>query len=126
METYTSAESPDLPQLIRSRLPPNLKVLLLESVTAPARIVPDMEQVILGKDLEFMRCLLEQRDSVAPKLTRLFMYYYENMVTPNDLFELANRVGIYYAGLYGSDEVEPDWDWLDKDEDSFINPSAST
>lgn len=67
LETYTTTESPDLAQLIRSRLPPNLKILLLESLTSPYRIHPDLVQAIFDKDLELMRCLLEQRDSVAPK-----------------------------------------------------------
>ncbi|KAL8910661.1 MAG: hypothetical protein Q9171_004077 [Xanthocarpia ochracea] len=116
LETYTSTESPDLAQLIRSRLPPNLKMLLLESLTLPDRIDPELEQVIFGKDLEFMRCLLEQRDSIAPRLTYLLMYYLNNMVPPKDLYKLADRVGMRFCGLYDLDDLDPDWDWLDKDE----------
>ncbi|KAL8923168.1 MAG: hypothetical protein Q9208_004731 [Pyrenodesmia sp. 3 TL-2023] len=86
LETYTSTESPDLAQLIRSRLPPNLKILLLESLTTSERLERERErereQVIFRKDLEFMRCLLENRGIIAPKLTCLFMYYLNNMVEP--------------------------------------------
>ncbi len=116
LETYTSTESPDLAQLIRSRLPPNLKILLRESLTMPDHVDPGLEQVILGRDLEFMRCLMEKRDSVAPKLTSLVVFYLNNMVPPKDLYELANRVGLRFCGLYDSDDLDVDWDWLDKDE----------
>ncbi|KAL8919509.1 MAG: hypothetical protein Q9172_004947 [Xanthocarpia lactea] len=116
LETYTSTESPDLGQLIRSRLPPNLKLLLLESLTIPDGVDFGPEQVILSRDLEFMRCLLEQRDSVAPKLTFLMMYYLNNMVPPKDLYKIASRVGLRFCGLYESDDLDVDWDWLDKDE----------
>ncbi|KAL8745176.1 MAG: hypothetical protein Q9184_007906, partial [Pyrenodesmia sp. 2 TL-2023] len=115
VQTYTSAESPDLPQLIRSRLPPNLKVLLLESLTAPERVHPQVEQTIFGRDLEFMRCLLERRDLVAPRLACLYIFYLDNMVTPKDLYEIADRVGVTMSGVYETHDILVDWDWLDTD-----------
>ncbi len=115
--TYTNPESPDLPQLIRSRLPPRVKILLLESVTSARNVDDGLDQVIFDKDLELMRCLLEHRDAVAPKLTRLWMYYLENMVNPMDLYALAKRVGVRMCGLYESDDFEIDDAWLDQDED---------
>lgn len=86
-------------------------------MTTPERVDPELEQVIFDKDLEFMRCLLEQRELVAPKLTHLFMYYLNNMVEPEDLYEVADRVGVKMSGLYESDDTNVDWDWLDKNED---------
>ncbi|KAL8894630.1 MAG: hypothetical protein Q9207_008451 [Kuettlingeria erythrocarpa] len=117
VRTYTSPESPELQQLIRSRLPPRVKILLLESVTLAKSVDDGLVQVIFDKDLELMRCLLEHREAVAPKLTHLWMYYLENMVNPTDLYALSKRVGVRFCGLYESDDFDIDEAWLDKDED---------
>ena len=39
------------------------------------------------------------------------------MVEPTDLYELANEIGVKMCGLYQSDDINPDWSCLDKDED---------
>lgn len=44
------------------------------------------------------------------------MYYLENMMEPEDLYDLADRVGLRFCGLYESDDIDPGWKWLDKDE----------
>ena len=74
---YTSPSHPHLPSLIQQRLPPNLKILLLEAVTLPHNHVPvGTQQVISPRDMELLTCLVQRRDSVAPKLKGLFMMYH--------------------------------------------------
>ncbi|KAI4184142.1 MAG: hypothetical protein LQ346_006159, partial [Caloplaca aetnensis] len=114
--TYISPESPHLPQLIRNRLPPNLKLLLLESLTFPDRVADGPAQVIADKDLELIRCLLKHRDSVAPKLTRLHVFYKENMAGPEDLFEIATRAGMVFGALFESSHSFMHDPWMDSDE----------
>ena len=43
---------PDLAALIRQRLPPNLEVLLVESLTLPVPAIAGVEQVIARRDME--------------------------------------------------------------------------
>lgn len=121
LETYTTPESPNLAELVRSRLPPNVKQLLLGCTNLPeSRPGHEIERIIYDKDLELMRCLLEQRESVAPKLTRLFMYHLCNMYEPHPthLYDLAERVGVMISERYAYDDLEEvDWKWLDSDED---------
>ena len=75
--TYTSPSHPHLPSLIQQRLPPNLKILLLEAVTLPHNHLPaGTQQVISPRDMELLTCLVQRRDSVAPKLKGLFMMYH--------------------------------------------------
>lgn len=123
LDTFTSAEKPDLAGLIRRRLPPNLKVLLLEALTSPWSPIAGMEQIISGKDMKLLRCLLEQRDTLARKLKALFMYYWENMSGAEELkklYALADRIPVRMAGLYRTDDVNIlNLDWLDHDEDNY-------
>lgn len=71
--------------------------------------------------MEFLTCLLEQRDTVAPKLKGLFMYHGENMSETEELkklFALAESMPVRMAGLYRTDPINFVWDWLDSDEDN--------
>lgn len=113
--TYTSHDQRDLAQLLRSRLPPNLKVLLLDSLTTGISPIPDLDQVIFPKDVELMKCLLEQRGHLVPRLKFLFMYYLDNMVEPKELYELAKKCGVSMSGLYATDDINVSPEWLDED-----------
>lgn len=117
--TYSTTENPDLADLIRRRLPPNLKVLLL-SLTEPFGPRADIAQVIFPEDMELMKCLLEQRDAVAPKLKGLFMYYEENMADTeelNKLYDLANSIPVHMGSLGLTDSVDLAWSGFDTDDD---------
>lgn len=129
--TYTSPTHPHLPSLIRARLPPNLKILLLEAVTLPHNNhVPDgMQQIIFPRDMELLNCLVRRRDSVAPKLKALFMYHVENMAVTEELGELyafAERVPMRFAALDRSDDVGFAWEWLDWDGDDYRPESTES
>ncbi|KAI4227326.1 MAG: hypothetical protein LQ349_006722 [Xanthoria aureola] len=53
--------------------------------------------------MELLTCLLERRDSVAPKLKGLFMYHVENMAETEELgalYGVAERVPVRFAALY--------------------------
>lgn len=121
--TYTSPSHPHLAALIRARLPPNLKVLLLEAVTLPNNDVPDgMQQVVFPRNMELLTCLLKGRDSVAPKLKGLFMYHVENMAVTEELgalYRFAERMPMRFAALYRTDDVDLAWGWLDWDGDDY-------
>ncbi|KAL8819671.1 MAG: hypothetical protein Q9223_001942 [Gallowayella weberi] len=82
--SYTTPSHPNLPNLIRSRLPPGLKVLLLESITIPPP-APGLGQVLFPMDIELISCLIEQKAQVAPRLKFIFMYYLEEMTEPGEL-----------------------------------------
>ncbi|KAL9036744.1 MAG: hypothetical protein Q9180_004119 [Flavoplaca navasiana] len=117
--TYSTTENPDLADLIRRRLPPNLKVLLL-SLTQPFTPRADIAQVIFPEDMELMQCLLEQRDAVAPKLKGLFMYYEENLAETeelNKLYDLAYSIPVHMGPLHRTGVVDLAWDGFDTDED---------
>ena len=118
-DTYSTTENPDLADLIRRRLPPNLKVLLL-SLTEPFAPEADTAQVIFPEDMELMQCLLEQRDAVAPKLKGLFMYYDENLAETeelNKLYDLADSIPVLICALKRTGVVDLAWDGFDTDED---------
>ncbi|KAL8981536.1 MAG: hypothetical protein Q9205_003710 [Flavoplaca limonia] len=117
--TYSTTANTDLAGLIRRRLPPNLKVLLL-NLTEPFAPRPDIAQVIFPEDIEFMQCLLEQRDAVAPKLKGLFMYYEENLAQTEDLsklYTLAESTHVLMCALNRTGVVDLAWDGFDTDED---------
>ncbi|KAL8851888.1 MAG: hypothetical protein Q9221_003211 [Calogaya cf. arnoldii] len=101
-------------QMIHNRLPPGLKMLLLESLTLP----PLHRGLVMGlfpKDKELIRCLIEQRKDVAPRLRYIFMYYLEEMSEPDDLYDLADEHGMEFCALYASDVIDPGWEALDAD-----------
>ena len=104
LTTFKTIDHSDLTQLIRSRLPPNLRALILDGLTAQVSPYPGLRQQIFDLDLELMECLLEHKEYLAPDLECLFMYYLENMVEPKTLYDLADKVGVKMTGLYASDE----------------------
>ncbi|KAL8880639.1 MAG: hypothetical protein Q9198_001992 [Flavoplaca austrocitrina] len=118
-DTYSTTANTDLADLIRRRLPPNLKVLLL-NLTEPFAPGPDIAQVIFPEDIEFMQCVLEQRDAVAPKLKGLFMYYEENLAQTEELsklYNLADSIPVLMCALNWTGVVDLAWDGFDTDED---------
>ncbi|KAL8689186.1 MAG: hypothetical protein Q9224_004701 [Gallowayella concinna] len=103
--SYTTPSHPNLPNLIRSRLPPGLKVLLLESITMPPP-APGLKQLLFPMDIELIACMIEQKAQVAPKLKFIFLYYLEEMTEPEELYELADKHDMRLCGLYKS-EISP-------------------
>lgn len=117
IDTYTTYEHPTLDQLILSRLPPNLKMLLLDCMTDAQPLNPGEEQQFIKvRDYDLMHCLLEQKTHLAPKLTHLLLYYMETMAGPAPLYKLADAVGVKMCALYRDDDLDPGWDWLDRDD----------
>ncbi|KAL8864861.1 MAG: hypothetical protein Q9174_007189, partial [Haloplaca sp. 1 TL-2023] len=118
VESYTTGTKLGLLKLVRSRFPPGLKILLLESLTIPPPPGPvreELDMVLSPKDLELIRCLIEHKQSFAPKLHFIFMYYLDEMVEPEELYELAGKRGIEICGLYQSDIIDPGLEYLDAD-----------
>ena len=113
MLTYTRLDRSDLAQLIHSRLPPKLKVLALEGLTPPEPPGSDLVWPLFPRDVEFMTCLLEQKERLAPSLNYLFMYYLETMENPEELVKLARARGVRMSGLYTTDNLDLDLGWLE-------------
>ncbi|KAL8848566.1 MAG: hypothetical protein Q9221_006399 [Calogaya cf. arnoldii] len=126
-DMYKTSEFLDLIELLRNRLPPNIKQLLLRDGISPISLSEpesesedEIERLIYDKDLELMRCLLEHKEYVAPCMTRLYMYFLCNMYEPHPvhLYELAERVGVMLSERYANDNLEEvDFQWLDSNED---------
>lgn len=87
---------------------------------AEPRFGHEIKRIIYDKDLELLRCLLEQKELVAPYMTRLYMYYLFNMCEPYPvhLYELAEKVGVMLSERYAHNNLEEiDVQWLDSNED---------
>jgi hypothetical protein len=92
-------------------------MLLLDCMTYPQPTRPEEElQYIKVRDYDMLQCMLEQKARVAPKLTHLLLYYMETMAGPAPLYKLADQVGVKMCELYQSDDIDPDWGWLDRDD----------
>lgn len=64
-----------------------------------------------------MLCLLERKEVLAPKMTRLYIYYAENMSGGGKVMEVAEKVGVEMSGLYAFEDPDVSWEWLDEDAD---------
>ena len=62
------------------------------------------------RDKELIRCLIEQKQSLVPRLRCIFMYYHEEMKEPTDLYDLADEHGMEICGLYETDVIDPPWE----------------
>ena len=114
--TYTSDRHPDLTVFVRSRLPPNLKMLSLYRSTCPDGSYPSIVPEIFPKDLALIRCILEHKENLAPRLKYFYMYYRRNVVMPKELHQLAVNQGVTMKVLGVLDDIKPDLKWLDEDQ----------
>lgn len=114
MESYATNANFGITELIRSRLPSGLRMLLLESITIPPPY-RDLKMLVFPMDKELIRCLLEQNQSMAPRLRYIFMYYLVEMSEPTDLYDPADEHGMEICGLYKTDVFDPPWEALDSD-----------
>ncbi|CAL8580654.1 hypothetical protein XPA_006374 [Xanthoria parietina] len=104
--TYTSPSHPDLAACIRRRLPPNLKILLLEAVTLPHNHVPvaagqrgaEIERVV--HDVPWGEYMAETEELAG-------------------LYAFAERMPMRFAALDRTDDVDFAWEWLDWDGDDY-------
>ncbi|KAI1102793.1 hypothetical protein F4804DRAFT_333952 [Jackrogersella minutella] len=117
-----------LPELIRTRFPPNLKMLLLENIVPRSvRLMNErgivfpgypqrytLELRLLPRDYQLIRYLITQKQNVLPRLKYVLMYYMEFMQDPADLYPLAKRNGVTLGPLLATDYVNPLLDWLDE------------
>ncbi|KAL9629429.1 MAG: hypothetical protein Q9204_005276 [Flavoplaca sp. TL-2023a] len=117
VESYAEGTNTSIAELIRSRLPRGLKMLLLEGLTSP-RPNPELRTSLFPKDQELIRCLIEQRESLAPRLKYINLYYLEDMVEPTELYDLATKHSIEIGALSATDNTDPDVRSLD--EDTFV------
>ncbi|KAI4112900.1 MAG: hypothetical protein LQ345_006021 [Seirophora villosa] len=112
--SYTTSDHPDLSEFIRSRLPPRLKVLVLEGLTnLPPP--PGFDQLLCVRDVELIKCLIEQRQHVAPKLKYISMCYIDEIVEPMELYDLADKHGMSLCGTNRHDIIDPPEKFLDED-----------
>ncbi|KAI4174684.1 MAG: hypothetical protein LQ348_006332 [Seirophora lacunosa] len=112
--SYTTSDHPDLSEFIRSRLPPRLKVLVLEGLTnLPPP--PGFDQLLCVMDVELIKCLIEQRQHVAPKLKYISMCYIDEIAEPTELYDLAEKHGMSLCGTNRHDYIDPPEKFLDED-----------
>ncbi|KAI4087341.1 MAG: hypothetical protein LQ344_006835 [Seirophora lacunosa] len=112
--SYTTSDHPDLSEFIRSRLPPRLKVLVLEGLTnLPPP--PGFDQLLCVMDVELIKCLIEQRQHVAPKLKYISMCYMDEIAEPTELYDLAEKHGMSLCGTNRHDYIDPPEKFLDED-----------
>ena len=52
---------------------------------------------------------------MAPRLRLIFLYYFEEMTEPTDLYDLADEHGMEICGLYETDVIDLPWEGLDSD-----------
>ncbi|KAL8657644.1 MAG: hypothetical protein Q9226_001706 [Calogaya cf. arnoldii] len=114
VQSYTTGKDLNITELIRNRLPPGLKMLLLESLTVPP-LRRGFVMELFPKVKELIRYLIERRKDVAPRLRYIFTYYLEEMSEPDDLYNLADEHWMEFCALYASDVIEPGWEALDAD-----------
>ncbi|KAL8782248.1 MAG: hypothetical protein Q9213_005551 [Squamulea squamosa] len=114
VKSYTTSSQPDITGLVRSRLPSGLRIILLESLTIPAP-VEGLKMRLFPDDKEFIKCLIEHKQNLAPRLTHIFMYYLEEMSEPTELYDLADKHGMEICGLFSTDVINPDCEALDSD-----------
>ncbi|KAI1377621.1 hypothetical protein F4677DRAFT_414992 [Hypoxylon crocopeplum] len=118
-----------LPDLIRTRFPPNLKMLLLENIVPRSIRVMDergvvfpgypppghtLELTLMPRDYQLIRFLITEKHQVLPQLKYVLMYYMEYMSNPSDLYPLAKENGITLGPLLATDYLNPLLDWLDE------------
>ncbi|KAI2620071.1 hypothetical protein GGR54DRAFT_630578 [Hypoxylon sp. NC1633] len=118
-----------LPDLIRTRFPPNLKMLLLENIVPRSiRVLNErgiafpgypppgytLELTLMPRDYQLIRFLITQKHDVLPRLKYVLMYYMEFMSDPSDLYPLAKENGVTLGPLLATDYLNPLLDWLDK------------
>ncbi|KAL8977143.1 MAG: hypothetical protein Q9205_006995, partial [Flavoplaca limonia] len=113
-QSYTAGTGLNITDLIRSRLPSGLKMLLLESLTTHSSL-QYLQMEIYPRDKEFIRCLIEQRQSLAPRLRYINLYYMEDMVEPTELYDLATKHSIEMSTLYEEETIDLDVKILDAD-----------
>ncbi|KAI1386524.1 uncharacterized protein F4822DRAFT_319269 [Hypoxylon trugodes] len=122
-------DNADLEGLIRSRFPPNLKMLLLENIVPRSIRVMDeqgvvfpgyprpgftLELTLLPHDYHLIRFLTTEKDHVLPLLKYVLMYYMEFLQDPAGIFSLAKDHGIMLSHLSGSDHINHLLEWLDE------------
>ncbi|KAL8990275.1 MAG: hypothetical protein Q9169_008163 [Polycauliona sp. 2 TL-2023] len=113
-ESYTTGTNRTITELVRSRIPAGLKILLLESVSSPPPAA-FLLATLSPRDREFIRCLIEQRKSLAPRLKHIYLFYKEEMAMPDDLVTLAEEHEMSLFPGYHDDVIAPTWDVLDAD-----------
>ncbi|KAL7627861.1 hypothetical protein AAE478_002056 [Parahypoxylon ruwenzoriense] len=122
-------EDTALEELIRTKFPPNLKMLLLENIVPRSiRVMNErgfvfpgypppgytLELALMPRDYQLIRFLITEKHNVLPRLKYVLMYYMEIMHDPLDLYPLAKENGITLSPLYATDYLTPLLDWLDE------------
>ncbi|KAL9000539.1 MAG: hypothetical protein Q9169_000832 [Polycauliona sp. 2 TL-2023] len=105
LKSYAEGTNLSITELIRGRLPRGLKILLLLGITVPPP-GPELISFLFPMDKEFIRCLVEQKQSLAPRLKYVWMYGSQGMVDPEDLYDLALEHGVEKRKWWrGADEI---------------------
>ncbi|KAI2637230.1 hypothetical protein GGS26DRAFT_547873 [Hypomontagnella submonticulosa] len=115
-----------LPDLIRTKFPPNLKMLLLENIVPRSiRVMNErgivfpgypppgytLELTLMPRDYQLIRFLIAEKQHVLPRLKYVLVYYTEFMQDATDLYMLAKENGIALGPLTATN---PFLDWLDE------------
>ncbi|KAI1416750.1 hypothetical protein F5Y13DRAFT_152984 [Hypoxylon sp. FL1857] len=118
-----------LPELIRTRFPPNLKMLLLENIVPRSiRVMNErgvvfpgypppgytLELTLMPRDYQLIRFLITEKQNVLPRLKYVLMYYMEFMQDPSDRYPFVKENGATLGPLLSTDHVNPLLDWLDE------------
>lgn len=118
-----------LPGLVRTKFPPNLKMLLLENIVPRSiRVMNErgvvfpgfpppgytLELTLMPRDYQLIRFLISEKHRVLPRLKYVLMYYMEFMRDPSDLYPLAKEHGVTLGPLLATDYLNPLLNWLDE------------
>lgn len=118
---YKTLEFPDLTELLRDRLPPNIKQIsdTWRWEFGRAAFRPRNQEDNLRQGFGAFEMPLRAKRACRP-MTRLYMYYLFNMCEPYPvhLYELAEKVGVMLSERYAHNNLEEiDVQWLDSNED---------
>ncbi|KAG4218402.1 hypothetical protein PC116_g33118 [Phytophthora cactorum] len=118
-----------LPELIRTRFPPNLKMLLLENIVPRSiRVMNErgivfpgypppgytLELTLRPRDYQLVRFLIAEKHHVLPRLKYVLMYYMEFMQDFLDFYPLVKDNGSGPSPVLTTDYLNPLLDWLDE------------
>ncbi|KAI1470602.1 uncharacterized protein F4812DRAFT_456612 [Daldinia caldariorum] len=118
-----------LPELIRTRFPPNLKMLLLENIVPRSiRVMNErgivfpgypppgytLELTLRPRDYQLVRFLIAEKHRVLPRLKYVLMYYMEFMQDFLDFYPLVKDNGAGPGPVLTTDYLNPLLDWLDE------------
>ncbi|TDZ32645.1 hypothetical protein C8035_v011036 [Colletotrichum spinosum] len=105
----------DFQYLIRQKMPPNVKVVMLDGVAPRGRPPPGFCHVLGEASRELIRSLMQETSGSLKKLRMLHYYHYRDIFKPLDLHRLAKEQNVRLFPILYHEELIYPFDWLDSD-----------